>query len=539
MRRLLPLALLLSIPIVLSACGGGGKPSTVSQQVPAAGATVTLGDQVTLKVPPGALPDATKVTITRKDTPGDALAGGQSLGAGYNIDLGGQTLAKPVTLEIAFDPKKLPQDSPGETAFAAYHDDTTNSWVPVGGTVETQRNVIVIQTDHLSWWNPFSWNWEAWIAVLHDGLSAKLSNWVSGLQLLTGTCNKSGQHVTVDDSKANSILQGCVATDDPASPQLRVVNLKSFYVGISPAQGGPGYPHAEALGPGESAPFTASTADQPPATVYADFTEPVMWRFIVGLCVEMLPGGDQIPNEGLAFVADGLQRVMSAQDVSTALAHGDPRAAAEGIYGLITGQSFIETFARLAAQYGQQHGINMLKRWTQSGVHTALLGLAATDAIFSETDFIANNLLNDHSQLAFSWTQPPTPRPTSTLSPLPTSRPETPAGPSPTPSRAQLTGPWALSIDVQTGQFAGVVLHCSMSLTQNDSHISGAMDCGPFGTGTFSGEADLAAGTFSFNMYFLRTNFYVSGSVSATGETLSGNWSTTVNATGTFTATRS
>jgi hypothetical protein len=416
MARLLPLALLLLIPIMLSACGGG-KPATVAQQIPAAGATVSLGKDVTLQIPAGAVADATRVTITKKNAPGDALAGGQSLGFGFNIDLGGQKLQKPVTLEIAYDPKKLPKGSTDTEAFVAYYDEQRGAWVPAGGTVDPQRHVITIQADHLSWWNPFSWNWEAWIAVLHDALTGKLSNWVNGLQVLTESCNRSGQSVTIDESKANHILQGCVTTDDAASPKLRVANLKSFYIGISPAPGGPGYPAAQVLGPGESAAFTASTGDKPPATVYADFTEPAMWRFVVSLCAEMLPGGDLIPNDGLQFIADGLSRVMSAKDASDALDRNDATAAAEAVYEIITGDGFIETFAQLAKQYGQQHRIDMLTKWTQAGIHTALLGLASADAFLSSFDFLSNYVYDNHSEVAFSWSNRPTSAATATTAP--------------------------------------------------------------------------------------------------------------------------
>ncbi len=409
MRNSVAVLIAIGLTLLLGACGGG-EPSSVSEEISSAGGTVSLSDTVTLRIPPGALADPTLVTITRgsDDQPPPAgLEAADAVGEAFNIDLGGQELAKPITLEIAFDPDLVREDTPEDVIFLAFYDQEKKEWVPAGGQVDEERNVVIIETDHLSWWNPFEWNWDAWIAILQQTLSLRISEWIDAVQLLTGACERSGQYATVDESDANSVIQGCIATDDASSPEFRIVNLKSFYLGISPAADGPGYPEATILGPGDAAHFTASIADEPPAVVYADFTEAAMWRFVVGLVARMLPAGDQIPNEGLVFIADGLQRVMSAQETSEALNAGDSSGAAESLYELITGDTFIETFTMLAAEYGQDHGIDMMSTWTQSGIRQVFLGVAAVDVIISATDFLANYIFNNHSELAFSWIPPP------------------------------------------------------------------------------------------------------------------------------------
>jgi len=424
--RLLILSLaVVPLAILYSSCGGGA-PSSVSRDITGAGfTTVSLGTDVTVRVPAGALPDGTTVNVVKESgkeaAPGE-LEGGKSVGPAFKIDVGGEKLAKPVTIEIAFDPKSLPKDTPEEAVFLAYYDEETQQWVPVGGQVDVDRNVIYIQTDHLSWWNPFSWNWEAWVAVLKKGLSGKLTEWVEAVQLLTTECKKSGKTASVDESKANGVIQGCIAKDDPPYVELRVVNLKSFFLEISAAPGGaPWGPSPIMLGPGESAGVAADTSVPPPSTVYADFTERAMWRFAVGLAARMLPAGDLIPNEGLYFIAEGLQRAVSAQEMGKALDERDSRGAAEGIYEVITGDSFIEGFVKLATQYGQENGIDMMTKWTEAGVSSAFKGVAAVDVIMSATDFVMNYLVNNSSQLVFNWTLG---EPTSTPAiarPLPTS----------------------------------------------------------------------------------------------------------------------
>lgn len=426
-RRLIPIFATAGILLLCSACGGAGRP-TVSQRITGVdGGTVSVGDAITVQIPAGALSEDASVAITEESEKSRPPAGpeaAQSVGSAFRIELGGQELAKPLALEIAFAPELLPEGAPEDVVFLAYYDDSSQEWVPVGGRVDKDRHVIIVETDHLSWWNPFTWNWDAWIAVLHSTLSLRLTDFLEARTLLTEVCNERGEHVTVDNSKANSVIQGCVTTDHPTSPELRVVNLKSFYVGLSPAPGGPGYPEPTILGPGDAATFTASTNDSPPATVYADFTDAAMWRFVVGLVAEMLPGGDLIPNDGVTYIADGLAMVFSAQEASEALDAGDARGAAEHIYELITGDSFIETFVQLAAEYGQEHGVDMMSKWTASGIKQVLKAVAAVDVIISATDFIANYMFNNHSAVAFSWTHAaPTPAPAHAPTPPPTPAP--------------------------------------------------------------------------------------------------------------------
>lgn len=382
-------------------------PANVSKEVVAAtGDSISLGDDITVRIPPGALAADTNVSIARSTSGRSApsgIDGGELVGSAFNIDLGGEALMKPVKLEIRFDPGRLPEDASTDTVFLSFYDEKSRAWIPVGGKVDRERGVVTIETTHLSWWAPWTWNWEAWIAVLKLGLSLELSEWIDGFELLTTECNKSGQNAGVDEAKANNVIQGCISNDDPASPEFRVVNIKSFHIGISPAPDGPGYPSPTVLGPGDDITFTGHTSDQPPAVVYAEFTESAMWRFVAELVARMLPAADQIPEEGLAFIADGLQRTFTAQEISEALDAGDELGAAEGLYQLITGESFIETFLTLAAEYGQQHGIDMMTKWTQSGVRQVLLGVASVDVIISTTDFLANYLFNNHSQVAFNW----------------------------------------------------------------------------------------------------------------------------------------
>ncbi len=407
MRRIVALAFLPLVPVVLVACKGPDRSASLSQRVPAAGGRVSFGDTVTVQFPPGAVPGGTEVTIRKGVGPHDSLDGGQSLGSAFSIDIGGQTLSTPVTLEIAFDPNKLPKGSSADQAFLATYDQAKNVWIPVPSHVDTQRKVITVQTGHLSWWNPFSWNWGAWIAVLNKGLTGNVTDFLQAVALLTNDCPQRAATVSVDASQANNVLQGCVERDDPSSPQLRIVNPKSFFFEVKPIAGGNGYPPFTMLGPGDDLTFRASTTDPAPLVVQAEITQKAGLYLIVHLVIQMLPGLNEIGIQGsqLACITEKLADLsyfISASE-SLLVAH-DGAGAAEQLVRFLNDADALRRFITGASDcsYGPA------QTWSVEGI--TQVG-TATATILSATDFVANYLLSSKAHVAFVWTR---------LSPTPT-----------------------------------------------------------------------------------------------------------------------
>lgn len=421
---------ILALAMVLAAgCGGEDAASTSAQAEVAAnnGATVTL-KEASVVIPSGVLSADTTVSIERRAAlPAElpSLDGVQAAGEAYRIDIGQAALAGVVTLEIPYDPSALPADTPEDMVFLAYYDEPSGVWIPVGGRVDAERHVIIVDTDHLSWWNPFTWdwdattwNWEAWIAVLSKTLSFSVTDWAEGLSLLTEPCHESTDHVAADNSEANLVIQGCIDEDDASSPSLRVLNLKSFDIDVSPAAGGPGYPPRTILGPGESVRFEANTSDRSPLTVYADFSQEAMWRFVVRLCLKMMPAGHLVPDEGIGHIANRIADVSSLGESNLELLLGDGLAAAEAIVHQMYEEDFQRAFAEAAAEYGQQHNLEWMSKWTFENVRNVFIGVASVNVIISATDFLANYFFNNRSAVAFNWaTSKPSPTP---LTPQPT-----------------------------------------------------------------------------------------------------------------------
>lgn len=398
------IAILSTLVLLATSCGDSstGSQETATKLITASeGGEISLDSGVRIRIPPGALPSDLPVTISTAssdDMLGTKLEGADSLGQAFNIDISGATLSAPVTLEIPFDPDRLPADAVRESAFLAYFDGQSSEWVPVGGVIDADRGVIIVETDHLSWWNPFTWNWDAWIAVLKKTLSLRISDLVDAVQLLTTECVESDDTATVDNSAGESVIQGCISDDG-----LSVTNLKSFHiaVSISPPPSDPSYLETQIAPPGESIPFPPLNTDTPTATAYATFSQDSMNTFLVSLILRMLPGEDVVPNEGIAFIADGIGRVVSADAIIEALEAGHALGAAEGIVEVLTGDALIEAFAELAHQYGAENGVDMMTKWSKEGIAKVMLGVAAVDVIVSVTDFLANYFFSYETLVAF------------------------------------------------------------------------------------------------------------------------------------------
>jgi hypothetical protein len=266
--------------------------------------------------------------------------------------------------------------------------------------VDTQRNVITIQTDHLSWWNPFSWNWGAWIAVLNKALTGNVTDFLSAAALLTKDCPQRAATVSVDASQAHNVIQGCVEHDDPSLPRLRIVNPKSFFFEVRPVSGGNGYPPPTMLGPGDDLTFQASTADPAPLVMQADITQKAGRYLVIHLIIQMLPGLNQLGLQGsqLACITERLADASYFVSASEALVAHDGAGAAEQLIRFLNNADAVRRFitATSDCSYGPA------QTWSEEGLKQ--VG-AATATIISATDLVTNYLLNNTSRVAFAWTR--------------------------------------------------------------------------------------------------------------------------------------
>ncbi|MGE5390623.1 MAG: FG-GAP-like repeat-containing protein [Deltaproteobacteria bacterium] len=140
---------------------GGGNDSTASSKPvssnngsvtvdPLAGGTVSLGDDVSLKIPAYALhgSGSAQVDVQTVNTNPSIPAGFMLLGKVYEFTVNKQahySFNQLVTLTFTFDPSQLGQD---ETPLVHYYDETQGEWVNIGGAVS--GSTITVNVDHFT-----------------------------------------------------------------------------------------------------------------------------------------------------------------------------------------------------------------------------------------------------------------------------------------------------------------------------------------------------------------------------------------------------
>ena len=381
-----------------------GSNQEVSGMITASqGGELALPDNAVLKIPAGSLKTDTQVSLRRTTAENAPTISGELsiIGGVYDITLGTSSLEKPVILEIPFDPTLLPNGAEPSQVFLSYYDEITKEWVYAGGEVDTNRNVVVLEITHASWWMPTTWNWEAWIAVLNKFLRVSIVDWIEAVQLLTDDCPQAGDYVQVDSSQARNLVQGCVEQDDIERPVLRVINPKAFFFEIKPISGGNGYPSPTLLSPGEDLKFEASTSDPSPLIIEAQMTQRSGWYLVIHMIITMLPGANQFGIQGrdVACITERLADVSYfASAVESLLVDQNGAAAAESLGRFMIDDDAVQRFITAAddCHFGPA------PTWSVEGIKQ--IG-GAVSTIMSATDFIANYCAgNTSAQLSFAWT---------------------------------------------------------------------------------------------------------------------------------------
>lgn len=123
---------------------------------PAAGGTVSLGSDVSVKIPAGALSGTAKlnVSIHKVSDPPSPPQGYILLGSVFEFAVDGKTdysFAKPVTLTFSYLWESLPT---GQTPAIQYYDEAGARWVSLGGTI--YPGTVDVTVDHFTKYGVFA-----------------------------------------------------------------------------------------------------------------------------------------------------------------------------------------------------------------------------------------------------------------------------------------------------------------------------------------------------------------------------------------------
>lgn len=388
------------------------QPASASTTIkPADGGALKLSDGTSLTIPADALASEIQVSLTRGEGAPPVPDWAAMLGGAVNVDLRGQTLAEPATLEIPYDPSKIPEGLDADHVFVAYFDDASGQWVPVGGIADPDRRVVIVETTHASWWQPWTWILDAIAQGIVTAFKLDFGSLVDAFAAFDG-CSETESGVIIDESANKDYLGSCLDVDDPLKPQIRLINRRTFHVKITPLDGpvthdlaGVSLPLARLERRSFRADFSAARPDQP-LVVRAE----VDWFYTLSSAVLELV--ELVPGVKSALDADGRARILRAihrnTNVVTAaelLARGDIDGFARELDKALLNSGMISEIAKAIAE-GAPRGSILSKINVQGwsiifGALKALgIGVQFQDAVRSisggpgELKFYSNRPLN-------------------------------------------------------------------------------------------------------------------------------------------------
>lgn len=225
--RILSVSLTAMLLVVAAGCSttaSGAKSAPITK---AAGGMLNLDAAGTVQIPPGGVDGDgflhARASDSGPETRPDPVF--KPLGPALKVDLDGARLTGAAFLEFRVPPAP---DGAQEAPFSPiwmYYDDAARKWVPAASHFDAARQLLIVQTQHLSWWRPFSWDWSGvrdFVKGLADG--------TFGVDVLAGasapTCNRENEARAKARSEvtAGDHLLWCVDLDASDELLLRVVN---------------------------------------------------------------------------------------------------------------------------------------------------------------------------------------------------------------------------------------------------------------------------------------------------------------------------
>jgi len=76
--------------------------------------------------------------------------GAYIIGCVYDLGPDGATIDPPITIRLYYDPEKVPEGIAEKDLVIAYYNVSTQQWVVLPSTVDTDANIVTAETDHLT-----------------------------------------------------------------------------------------------------------------------------------------------------------------------------------------------------------------------------------------------------------------------------------------------------------------------------------------------------------------------------------------------------
>lgn len=405
-----PMWTLIALGIIFAGFGCGGSASaskphrTMVHIVPSTGGSAQIKGIASLSVPAGALSSAADLVLSSspQGSISGELVGARSLGPRIDVSIGGATALRPLSLAIT-----LPRDASGVQSadlFVASRN-SASGWTPVRSSLGQSGKTITTTVNSDASLEVFTWDWQVWNAGLAKGLVPRITQLLQAVAPPPSDCTTKTAHVTVEPAPTPVVIAGCVNADDRKSPTLRILNAKSFSIGIAPP-GTSGYPNAQVLDPGAATTFLANTANPSPFRVEAQLPAEAFARVLAQLVLDALPHGDASSIPLVTFLGNAFGQEPLVAAAEQAFAQGDQQGLAGQILQLLKDKSFAANTASAIAEYRQQHSDLLVIGWSDAGLASALSAAAATDAPAVTSHYLIGAFVTAHTAATFDWSPP-------------------------------------------------------------------------------------------------------------------------------------
>jgi hypothetical protein len=130
---------------------------------------------------------------------------------------------RPVSL-----PSGLPAASQASAVWLAFYNASTQQWQPVASTYDPATRTVTALVRHLSWWAPWTWDWQGFALRLRQSLSALGSG-----RAPAASCAGVPKVTVTSAGGQDPPLIGCAATRSPGMLTVSITNNRGISMVMS------------------------------------------------------------------------------------------------------------------------------------------------------------------------------------------------------------------------------------------------------------------------------------------------------------------
>lgn len=204
-----------------AASGGMGEPAIqtsttdIGNGVEVSGATEDLDTLIASTEQPPPMPD----NAVSAGTPIELTTDGE--------------LSSPATITFTLEEPFVSDRALAEQVLIATWDDATETWWPVDTTLDFAAGTVSAQTYHLSWWNPFSWDWAGIGARINQNVGELVGKRSKPAECQRGEPVPDWVNVLVGISNESAVAIRACAEGEDGDLVVELVNNRAYGQQIS------------------------------------------------------------------------------------------------------------------------------------------------------------------------------------------------------------------------------------------------------------------------------------------------------------------